>query len=427
MFCGMAFRLYFHRMAALHYFNPGHETAVLNGSPYYMLPSNVRQMQEDLGLLPFCYALKDDYILTEKEVCSDFYGKLTDIIGSVARPLVREEVIRQEAELPFLKACPWGLSPQSLQQFRYLAGQSSLNMEIPVWDDAISRLVGRETAAICLRSLLRLFPVMDTGICPRFRCSLEEVETFVEKSRFPVLVKAPYSSSGRGLLWIYSGRLKEADRQWITGVLKKQGMVSLEPVLQKIQDFAMEFYSDGKGHVRFEGYSLFSTAGKGAYSGNLLAGQYVIKQLLSASVGEELLDEVGDSLENLLGEVYGALYEGYLGVDMMVYKNADGMLLLHPCVEINMRHTMGLVAFFIMEKMLYPSSEGLFAVRYHGGHNEALSFHRSMEAMYPLVCSGGKIRSGYLSLCPVSESTRYMATILVEKDPEKINGLFFAK
>lgn len=410
-------------MAALHYFNPGHETAVLNGSPYYMLPANVKLMQEDLGFLPFCYAFAEDYILMEKTVCPYFYRRLTDLLGPLARPLTRDEILREAGNFPPLKGTPWGLSPQSLQQYRYLISRSSIQVDLPEWDDTFSRLVSRETAAVCLRSMLRMFPEQDRPICPRFRCSIPEIETFVENNRQPLLLKAPYSSSGRGLLWLDPGRLKETDKQWISGVLKKQGIVSLEPVLQKIQDFAMEFYSDGKGNICFKGYSLFSTVGKGAYSGNYLASQECIRQKLSVFVEEELLDEVRDTLVYLLGEVYGQLYEGYLGVDMMVYQNADGIPALHPCIEINMRHTMGVVALFIREKMLNSSSAGLFTVRYHTGVGEALSFHRNMEAEHPLVCSGGKIRSGYLSLCPVSDATRYTATIHVEEEPEKISGL----
>ena len=85
---------------------------------------------------------------------------------------------------------------------------------------------------------------------------------------------------------------------------------------------------------------------------------------------------------------------------------------------------MGLVALYIRERMLLASSEGLFTVSYHAGEGEALSFHRKMEVLHPLVSSGGKIRSGYLSLCPVSDATRYTATILVEEEPEKKSGLF---
>lgn len=46
------------------------------------------------------------------------------------------------------------------------------------------------------------------------------------------------------------------DENWIEGAFNKQGMISIESGLDKVQDFAMEFYSDGQGTVRYEGLSV---------------------------------------------------------------------------------------------------------------------------------------------------------------------------
>lgn len=75
-----------------------------------------------------------------------------------------------------------------------------------------------------------------------------------------------YSSSGRGLLWLPERKLTTKDRTWIEGALNKQGCVSIECALDKYQDFAMEFYSDGNGNIRYEGLSVFGAEKKGAYS-----------------------------------------------------------------------------------------------------------------------------------------------------------------
>ena len=50
----------------------------------------------------------------------------------------------------------------------------------------------------------------------------------------------------------------------------------------------------------------------------------------------------------MLGEIYKDKYQGPLGVDMMIVAGAEGQgFLLHPCVEINLRRTMGHVALSI--------------------------------------------------------------------------------
>ena len=73
----------------------------------------------------------------------------------------------------------------------------------------------------------------------------------------PFILKTPFSSSGRGLQWLYSSELMEKDRQWIEGAVRKQGEISIELALDKQQDWAMEFESDGKGTVTYGLLSVF--------------------------------------------------------------------------------------------------------------------------------------------------------------------------
>lgn len=89
-----------------------------------------------------------------------------------------------------------------------------------------------------------------------------------------------YSSSGRGLLWLPERKLTTKDRTWIEGALNKQGCVSIECALDKYQDFAMEFYSDGNGNIRYEGLSVFGAEKKGAYSEMYWANRHIWKASL---------------------------------------------------------------------------------------------------------------------------------------------------
>ena len=88
---------------------------------------------------------------------------------------------------------------------------------------------------------------------------------------------------------------------------------------------------------------------------------------------------------------------------MIVYKTKDGSYALHPCIEINMRYTMGMVALRLSQRYLAPHAIGDFHITYD-------SF---MKGAYPLTIENGKIREGYLSLCPVTKETKYRAYILV--------------
>lgn len=135
----------------------------------------------------------------------------------------------------------------------------------------------------------------------------------------PFILKTPYSSSGRGLLWLPERKLTTKDRTWIEGALNKQGCVSIECALDKYQDFAMEFYSDGNGNIRYEGLSVFGAEKKGAYSGNVLGEQTYLESFFVENFGDkfqQLKETVGEAIR----QIYGNIYTGYLGVDMLVYR-----------------------------------------------------------------------------------------------------------
>ena len=158
-------------------------------------------------------------------------------------------------------------------------------------------------------------------------------------------MKAPWSSSGRGL------RFSSLDRTplsihmgWLCNLLKSQGSVMVEPFYHKVKDFGMEFYADEKGNVNYLGLSLFQTL-NGAYTGNLLATEDKKTELITPYVPVNLLNNIKQQICSLLNELLNGQYVGPLGVDMMIVaqENHDGFF-LHPCVEINLRRTMGHVA-----------------------------------------------------------------------------------
>ncbi|MCC8172175.1 MAG: hypothetical protein LIP00_10425 [Parabacteroides sp.] len=400
-------------MPLLHYFNPGHETAVLNGSPYYMAPARILRMHRDLAFLPAWYAAPEDYIFTETPVSPDFIRNMTRRYGPFATPLSAREAAATATTMPPAVASPWGWSPQSVHRYETWKEETGWHsLVIPPYDEAYARLCARQTAALCLRSLSGVLPEPDKSLLPRFRSSLEEIEKLIAATRKPVVVKAPYSSSGRGLRWI-TGEITGPDRTWIAGILKKQGCVSIEPALDKQVDFAMEFFSDGEGRVSFEGLSLFHTTQQGHYTGNFVGSQEEIERRLAALVDSEWMEEIKTALEFSLQELAGHLYTGYIGVDMLIYKNERGAFRLHPCVEINMRRTMGTTALHISRHRLAPGNCGQFRIEYCAGPGEAYAKHLGRAAAYPEKLQNGKLQAGYLALCPVTETTRYTAFLLV--------------
>lgn len=104
----------------------------------------------------------------------------------------------------------------------------------------------------------------------------------------------------------------------------------------------MEFISDGRGTVRYCGLSVFDTR-SGAYTASILDTEEDKAARLATWISADQLILIKEQLTMVLARELGNSYRGPLGVDMMVV-SVDNKLMVHPCVELNLRRTMGHVA-----------------------------------------------------------------------------------
>lgn len=141
----------------------------------------------------------------------------------------------------------------------------------------------------------------------------------------------------------------------------------------------MEFRSSGNGRFGFAGYSQFRTGGSGAYRGNLLISDAAIERNLLEYIPVEEIYKLRDRLEQELSLRFGTIYNGYLGVDMMICRFPESPVYrIHPCVEINLRMNMGVVARHIYDHYIYPTSTGAFQISYYPtGRNSLESTQRN--------------------------------------------------
>jgi hypothetical protein len=346
------------------------------------------------------------------DTASRFLSSLPQTLSSPAMPVTPADVHRYAAGGEPLCAAPWGLSPQSIRFFESLAKQQGVTLVIPPWREAYTRLTGRNTAAECLRRLQTVLPETASIVPPSFCTTPDEIRQFISVYPPPCILKMPYSCSGRGLYWIENSGLTDASLQWIAGALKKQGQVSIEPALDKVCDFAMEFESNGNGRVTYQGLSVFDTLSGGTFSSCLLGRPETLSGRLSPYIPETLLQSVQDAVTALLTETLGGIYRGCLGVDMLVYRR-DGAFAIHPMIELNLRHTMGWVALQLSRRWIHPSAQGRLVIASESSPGAAYATHLQMEKTHPLQCEDRKIRSGYFSLCPVAPETRYRACLFI--------------
>ncbi|MDR0799639.1 MAG: hypothetical protein LBN18_07775 [Dysgonamonadaceae bacterium] len=392
----------------IHYFNPGHETAVLSGSPFYQATANQRKIQEDLAYLPAWYAGPNDFVLTGESSTDEFRDSIASL-NPMAQAITFQNRNTGEWEHGITEL--WGISPAAIHTLKKQSQQHQFQWDIPIWKDDYRSLGSRHTAQECLRFLMDMIPEIDTNLLPVFFSDILELENYLVQQTEKQVVKAPFSSSGRGLFWLSPTPLLQSEKQIIRGILKKQSAVSIEKALEKQLDFSLHFTIHPEQTVDFSGYSVFRTNGKGAYEHSLLASQEVLQQQIHSLIDEKLLSKVKKQLQIFIQKKYAPIYQGTLGVDLLIYRSGDSFH-LHPCVEINMRKSMGYLAIQLANRHLCAGSQGAFFVSYDPHPGAIYLKHKEMHNQYPLIVHNKCIRSGYLALCPVRPESRYWAYLL---------------
>lgn len=385
----------------IYLFNPENDMALANFTPYYKAPSEIIRMANDLSVLPAWYAPEGSTIKVDslsrvslwREQCpaSDF---LPDVIWS--------------AEWENMPYKPWGWSPSLLYTLRK-AGVNDSFLLSDMQMGQIRVLSGRQ----CCVKILESFSRMD-GLCGKaMTCnSMTQVKKYITSLERCVL-KAPWSGSGRGIMYVSSKEWNDSAEGWVSRVLRVQGEIMVEPLYNKVCDFAMEFYADGNGSVSFVGYSLFDTDAHGNYKGIFII-RWTDKKILSQYIPDEVFDNVCRTMEGSLASLLNKDYCGFLGVDMMICLE-DGRYLLHPCVEINLRMNMGVVSHTIFNRYVHCLSHGKYIVKYYSEDGEAWDAFCQMKATYKLHLCDGKLAEGYMPLTPVKQDTHYHAFLLLDR------------
>ena len=318
-------------------FNPEHDLALAANLSNFTAPHAGRQLRADLGFVPAIWAAADDFVLVENvEDAERRFLRLT------RRPFGRFIAKELLCKLQFSAVDVWGWD-LAIRAYLLRWGVEAVVMPTVTQIDAIRQLSHRRHAMQLLESL----QMPGTIGCASETDQMDIIADRLHRGEH-LVVKAPWSSSGRGVRFM-EGDMNIYDKGWVRHVIEKQGSVMVEPYYNKVKDFGMEFVSDGKGLVSYVGLSLFQTS-NGAYTGNILASEDEKEHMISRYISADLLKAIRQKICTLMGVLLKDRYAGAFGIDMMVVRRDDGDgFLLHPCVEINLRRTMGHVAISLTE------------------------------------------------------------------------------
>ena len=396
--------LYLRTMKRIKVFNPEHDLALANGDSHFIAPKNIREMARDLA--PLLEVVDTDDITV--------WGW--------------DSVVTN-------RLCKMGVSRAELPSEEALA--------------ALSRCSERKTAHLLLQAFRARYPYSHYIGESILIGEVKEITPYVAQHQH-VLLKNPLSSSGKGLRHVSHGTDWSKTGEWAEALIRRHGYLTAEPYYDKVQDFAMEFYVDGNG-CRFIGYSLFVTDHHGRYIGSNLMGDERIEAQLAYYVPRTALHKLRDWIVAHHTYIVPAEWDTthhplHFGIDMMIvsesqrstdniqptpmargerlsvkethpdgnseFRIQNSEFKIHPCVEINLRMNMGIIAHEVYRRLLAPEAEGMFHLAFFADAEALCSFHQENACRHPVEYSDGRLLRGYLPLTPINSGTRHHAYVI---------------
>ena len=367
-------------MKPLFIFNPEHDLALANGDCHYIPPKNIREMAHDLSPLM-------ELALSPTE----------DENGSEGKSTLQ----------------PWGWDFAIVERFKKM-GISAEELPSEAALTALCKRSERATAHHLLRVFREEHP--DDAYVGEsvLLCKTDDIASYADRYGH-ILLKAPLSGSGKGLRHVNMGDNKVDS--WANALIQRHGYLTAEPFYTKATDFAMEFcVSDAA--CRFIGYSLFITDHHGRYIESRLLSDEAIEEVLTRYVSAETLREVCRWMCAHWGDIVPpewntTKYPLHFGIDMMIVAD-DSRFRLHPCIEVNLRMNMGIIAHELYRKVLGPEARGIYRLSFFPDSVALRDFSVGHAASHPAVYREGKLVHGYLPLTPINDDTRHHAYILCE-------------
>jgi len=338
----------------------------------------VRALTHDFDWVPAFVAAHDDIVLVEQKPSAAFLSDLR-LCGFHTPEAVTQEARRAGA----FKArklgglAPWGWSEACAREH---ADVMRASKETGQGAGAHAAKLGAKPALIALESrllenplLVDAFSLCDTNFhAPTAVRSLGEVEAILASR--PVescfVLKAAHTSSGRDRVFP-SRSLGELEatkgRAWMEKRFAAGETLLLEPLLDRVADFSVQFTAYEPGRVKVHGVSRFVCDAVGRYLGAALGRKSaglppeVVRFLYAGTGGRDvfsLLAEIGGEVALLCAQ------EGYVGpggFDAFLYRHpgAAGGLALRPLVDLNPRLTMGRIA-LELQRRLVPQAVGVW-------------------------------------------------------------------
>jgi hypothetical protein len=393
--------------------------AVLNNSISYMPPTGLRLFENNLAAITMWLAQSTDIVLTPNEPDTEFLKIIASIGAPMPRFLSLLQLNRSNDALTELR--PWGWSREIHHRLRLLKHrcsehyQASPNAE---WQTSYQAFFSRSTGVQLSNEIINISrPLSHIRIphLPLQANSVDELKKQVNYFNGKVVLKAPWSSSGRGIQKIDTTKNRQPDYFWAQGIIKQQGFILVEPLLNKLHDLSFHYHIFPEGEVKYLGHNFFITDDAGRFKGSYIDAFPV--QIINTNELDDLTKAIivtSETLKTALAKM--ALhnhYTGPVGIDALWYEAENGQRQMHPSIEINLRHTMGLIN-IQLRQYIHPSSTASWQIS-HSQSPLWSETYSNIKNQRDWQMHEGKITSGCLPLTPGNAKFGAWASILPKR------------
>lgn len=276
-----------------------------------------------LQFLPLLFADSEDEVLVTDMPDSEYLSNLEKIRGKLPKLVLDSQACELHS---------WGWS-KSLQEWAKVRG---LIYNMPPWE-IVKKVNSKEWS-------FQNSPKLDGAALITSKIELED---WIKRNQKHSVLKSCFGLSGRGNLLFNELNPKVlafCEKEWA-----KKLPVIAEPWLERILDFSTQWLI-GPDKIDYLGSTKMINSATGSYLGTMTGGEQLIPE---AYLTEHIL-----KAKELLLMAQQIGYAGHVGIDAMIYKKGQEML-LQPIVEVNARMTMALVAIRMQQK-IFPNQNIFF-------------------------------------------------------------------
>ena len=349
------------RTPSVLWFNPDAEAfAACNRSDGSQVSSSA--LQTDLAYLPAYLSRQDDLILLPQAPSADFLRQLQ----RAGFHLPERYILNKDAqaappiERKLGELRPWAWTPDSVAFFsNNLEACSNPRTPQQLWNPQVRNLYSKTWSAAWAAQLATESEPADWLAPPEvygqavdsMSALIERRAQFAARGYRNVVCKAPFATAAHGNRCLFDGEaIAPTLQQWLQNVWDQQGVVLVEPWLERVYDFSVQCEQHDEA-LKLLAFTQLLNNARGQFKGILCNG---FCKGVAPEIARFLMQRIDGRprvyhwYENSVAPRLSAAlqargFRGPLGIDAFLYRDGAGSLRLKTVAEINPRYTMGRV------------------------------------------------------------------------------------